>query len=104
MILLKPARFAAPRQACQTVLSEIVVIDAEMANAAGEYIGFRSLPTIVLAQRFEEFRAHRDIAITRAFALPDVDDHAIAVNVAYFEQRTLGPAQERKSTRLNSSH
>ena len=72
------------------------VIDAETADSAGEYVGLRPLLTIVRAQCLKEFRRHRDIAITPALALPDVDDHAFAVNVTYFEQRNLGPAHARR--------
>ena len=44
----------------------------------------------VLAQSFEEFRAEHDIPVSAPLAALDVNDHALAVNVADFESGQLG--------------
>src|SRR5436190_22589286 len=53
---------------------------------AGEQIYFRSLPSPVLAQGFEQLRCHRHVAIPGTLSLVDMDQHAFAVDVADFEQ------------------
>ena len=54
--------------------------------------GLAPQPATVLSQGSEQLRAEHDIAILAAFAALDVDDHALAVDVADLEPGTLRTA------------
>src|SRR5258708_12897502 len=62
------------------------LLDAGYAPLAGEQIDAGLLPAPVLAQGFEQLRRQGHIAIAHALAAVDVDDHALAVNVAPLHQ------------------
>jgi hypothetical protein len=57
----------------------------------GEQIYLWPPPTPVRAERFQQFRAQRQIAIFASFALNDANDHALAVDVTHLEVDHLGP-------------
>src|SRR5579862_3022318 len=52
--------------------------------------GFSPQAVPVLAQFFEQLGAEHDIAISAAFSTPDVNHHALAVNVADLQARQFG--------------
>ena len=57
---------------------------------AGEQPGFWLHPSPVLAQRFEQLRAERRVAIMAFFASANVDNHALAVHVGDLEACQFG--------------
>ncbi len=57
---------------------------------AGEQVRLGPHPPVVLTERFAELGIKRHIPILPAFALPDMDDHAAAVNISYFQPAQLG--------------
>ena len=59
----------------------------------GKEIGLRSHPAVVLAQRGEQRRTERDLAIATALALLDAEHHALAVDVADFQLARFAAAQ-----------
>jgi hypothetical protein len=49
-------------------------------------------PAPVLAQRFQQFRTERHVAIPVPLAVPNMDDHAYAVDVRNSEMAEFGAA------------
>ena len=60
---------------------------------AGEEIGLRPHPSVVLAQCGKEGEAEGNLAVATAFALLDPEDHASAINVADFEAAGFAATQ-----------
>ena len=63
-------------------------VHTALAGGAWKQINRRLLPTPMLAHGFEQFRTERDIPVTRAFTLPDMDHHAFAVDVGHFSSES----------------
>ena len=78
------------------------LLDAGCAPLGGEQIDAGLPPAPVLAQGFEQLRRQGNIAITRALAPVDVDDHALTVDVAHLEQRRFGAAHAGGVERIRS--
>ena len=66
-----------------------------MAGGAGKQIDLRPLVAPVLAERFQQLRGERNVAVARAFPLSDMDDPACAIDVVDLQQRRLPPAHAR---------
>src|SRR6516225_4623551 len=47
-------------------------------------------PAPILAQGFQQFGTQGNIAVTGAFALADVQDHALTIDVTHLKQRRFG--------------
>src|SRR5260370_21171720 len=67
-------------------------LGAAITYLAGKQIDAGLLPAPVVAQGFQQLRRQRHVAIAQALAPVDVDDHALAVDVAHLQQRRLGAA------------
>ena len=67
-------------------------LGAAITYLAGKQINAGLLPAPVVAQGFQQLRRQRHVAIAQALAPVDVDDHALAVDVAHLQQRRLGAA------------
>src|SRR5580692_3772120 len=59
---------------------------AAMSGSAGEQVDLRALPSKILTQGFEQFVCHRYVAVARTLALLDVNNHALAVDIAHFQK------------------
>src|SRR6266478_600640 len=66
------------------------LLDTGSTHPAGEWIDAGLLPSPVVAQSFQQLGRQRNIAIAQALAPLDMDDHALAVNVAHLQQRCIG--------------
>ena len=67
-------------------------ISCGMPSVAGKQPLCRlaSEPAPVSAQRFEELRAQHDVSVQAALAFPDMDNHALTVNIADLQMRCFG--------------
>src|SRR5882672_2072535 len=68
---------------------------AGMTTLAGEqpHARFSSQPVPVLPEFVEQLCAEQHIAVFAAFTALDVDDHALTVDVTYFQTREFGTAE-----------
>ena len=64
-----------------------------VVHHAWEQIRLRPHPTPVLAQGLKQGLTEKHIAVSSAFTLVDMDEHAAAVDVGNFEMAQLGAAQ-----------
>ena len=64
-------------------------------DGSGKHAGLRPHPAPILTKRLRSLRAQRHVAVFAAFALPDVDDHARAVDIPDLEIAKFGPAHTR---------
>ena len=55
-----------------------------MTLGAGEEINLGAFPAKILAKGFEQPGRHRYVAVSRTFALVNVDHHTLAIDVADF--------------------
>src|SRR5207245_9853196 len=65
------------------------LFDAGIAHLAGEQIDAGLLPTPVLAQGFEQLGGQRHVAIALALTTTDMNDHALALEIAHLQQEWL---------------
>ena len=93
--LSMPALRVARRTASQITFDVIGRIGAPAMERAGEEIGLRPHPAVVLTQRGEQRRTERDLAIATALALLDAQHHALAIDVADFQLAHFAPPQAR---------
>ena len=65
-------------------------IRAPVVHRAGEQIRLRLHPAPVLPQGFQKRFTQIDIAVAFSFALTDVDDHPLLIDIAHFQVAQLG--------------
>ena len=68
------------------------LVGARAVDRAGKQVRLRLHPAPVLAQGLQQLRAQRHIAVLAAFALADVDEHAVAVDILDLQLAQLGSA------------
>ena len=64
------------------LIGEVLVVTA-LCDSTGKEPGLWFFPTPVLAERFQQPRTQRHVAIFAALSLADVNDHALAVYVLH---------------------
>jgi hypothetical protein len=67
-------------------------LDVAIADLAGEQIDAGLLPSPVVAQGFEQLRRQGHVTIAHPLTPLDMDDHALAVDIAHLQQSRLGAA------------
>ena len=71
------------------------LVGAGAVDRPGEHVGLRLHPAPVLTQRLKHLWAQRHVAVLAAFALPDVDQHAGAVDILDLEAAQFSPPHAR---------